>query len=480
MPTNPESRMVKEFQPQTLPVLRQRLYHETLAQTYAQERNQSYEPLMKDEFCIRRLMTMRNLTSYKKSLMPKEKFRAIGSFAHILVLDGVEEIPSGAALGHPFMQNADFQYLCNYSKPGGVLIILLTRKEQLKTYLFETLKDSSGYGYGDPEMFHVDEIYGIENLKEYLWHLVSEFNAELWFGNKSGYCYRVVQEVADELKWTVQCPHLVLLYCRSLKTDYEIECIKVANVIAAQSMQDLIKEHGVNWDDHKLKAFFDYQCRNRQGHRFDDQLRVDSTNGLWLMEACCQYANYWGSITRCWPINGRFSPPQKVLYEILVHLRNEICKMIQEMQYPALCSGRSPLDLQAAYAVLLAKYLKDSRVLSSNYLDEHTERQICCTPNVIRHIGLVPAEGNDKLLKFSLRPRNVLTLQLTIAIPDDCIHASPEYRGVICMLGDNLLIKDDYKVEFLTQECVSQCHEVETLRYNGLHGERNVLERNEA
>ncbi|MGA5989292.1 M24 family metallopeptidase, partial [Escherichia coli] len=39
---------------------------------------------------------------------------------------------------------------------------------------------------------------------------------------------------------------------------------------------------------------------------------------LVLIDAACEYEHYASDITRTFPVNGKFSPEQKVLYEIVL------------------------------------------------------------------------------------------------------------------------------------------------------------------
>ena len=45
---------------------------------------------------------------------------------------------------------------------------------------------------------------------------------------------------------------------------------------------------------------------------------------LLLMDAGCERHGYASDVTRCWPVNGRFSPEQAAVYQIVqeVHRRD--------------------------------------------------------------------------------------------------------------------------------------------------------------
>lgn len=47
----------------------------------------------------------------------------------------------------------------------------------------------------------------------------------------------------------------------------------------------------------------------------DAQALVDGQ--LLLMDAGCERHGYASDVTRCWPVNGRFSPEQAAVYQIV-------------------------------------------------------------------------------------------------------------------------------------------------------------------
>ena len=46
------------------------------------------------------------------------------------------------------------------------------------------------------------------------------------------------------------------------------------------------------------------------------------------MDAGCEYHGYVSDITRTWPVNGHFTPAQRVLYEIILDVQNQIIRVM--------------------------------------------------------------------------------------------------------------------------------------------------------
>ncbi len=45
------------------------------------------------------------------------------------------------------------------------------------------------------------------------------------------------------------------------------------------------------------------------------------------MDAGCEYNGYASDITRTWPINGKFTDPQRELYEIVLRVQQYIIEV---------------------------------------------------------------------------------------------------------------------------------------------------------
>lgn len=48
---------------------------------------------------------------------------------------------------------------------------------------------------------------------------------------------------------------------------------------------------------------------------------------LVLVDSGCEYHGYSSDVTRVWPINGKFSKPQRELYEVILHIQKSCIKV---------------------------------------------------------------------------------------------------------------------------------------------------------
>ena len=72
----------------------------------------------------------------------------------------------------------------------------------------------------------------------------------------------------------------------------------------------------------------------------------------------CEYHGYCGDITRTWPVNGKFSKYQRILYEIVLEVQLKLISLCQER--------RSLDDLHKHMTNLLGSYLTEEKIIAEN------------------------------------------------------------------------------------------------------------------
>ncbi|XP_032573505.1 xaa-Pro aminopeptidase 3 [Drosophila sechellia] len=415
--------------------------------------------LLPDEIDLHRKMSLDDLNSYMHAKDAfKEPQRKNRIFSHVLVVAGAD-----SARSYPFRQRPDFLYLCDCLRPGAALVLTRSRKRRTGALLFLSQDVDSQLSTIYSHMHYVDDVLPLAMLKKSLLWLLRDLSPELWhFYEPSSPVSCIVQEVAHEAMIPMGNPRYILQYTRTVKTPRELRAVRRANASAADSMAEVIAQH--YQIPQELAASFDYKCHMR--HARPDVTKIScglDGNGLWQMDAGCQYGGYEGGLARCWPSSGRFTPPQKMIYGALLDMRRDLCSLIQYAGSEG--AVRTPLELHAAYLILLARHLRELRVLPKGVgsAAETVEmaRRFNCSPVVVSHVGLGKRDTSRRLLDYPFAPGNVVSLRLSISIPDDCCQAYPEFRGILCQLGDTLLIRDDYSVELLTAACPSETQDIE-------------------
>jgi Xaa-Pro aminopeptidase len=138
-----------------------------------------------------------------------------------------------------------------------------------------------------------------------------------------------------------------------------------------------------------------------------------------LMDVGCQYAGYAADVTRTLPANGRFTPRQKEIYEIVLGAQNAVLAALR----PGMTLGNSPPNGLGRIAF--------------NYINTHgTDRQGRTLGRYFihglgHHIGLNVHDAGDP--NRPLEPGMVITIEPGLYLPD-------ENLGV--RIEDDVLITD--------------------------------------
>jgi Xaa-Pro aminopeptidase len=122
---------------------------------------------------------------------------------------------------------------------------------------------------------------------------------------------------------------------RLFKSRSELKVMRQAARISAQAHKQVMKSCKPGVWEYQLEAEFIRACSNQGSraqayppivggganactlHYIDNESQVQAKQML-LIDAGCEYEYYASDITRCYPINGRFSEPQRQLYELVL------------------------------------------------------------------------------------------------------------------------------------------------------------------
>jgi Xaa-Pro aminopeptidase len=282
----------------------------------------------------------------------REKFiSALGGLA--AVIPGAEAQRHHADVEFPFRQDSDFWYLTGFDEPGAVALFLPHRPEN-PFVLFVPAKDPlaevwDGFRWGvDGAVgrFGADLAHPLEQLAELL---------PQYLEGAEGLCFRVGRHAAIEslvLKsWAQQldraprrgqgadclvapCP--ILHSMRLRKEAEELVQLREAARISAEAheLARLAVQPGMN--ETQVRALIEQHfvangCRgcaypsivaggdNACILHYTANNAVLKAGDLLLIDAGCSlHDHYNGDITRTFPINGRFSPEQRALYEVVL------------------------------------------------------------------------------------------------------------------------------------------------------------------
>lgn len=252
----------------------------------------------------------------------------------------------------PFRQDSDFYYLSGFDEPEA--LIVMTKSAALVTYtLFCQPRDPAmeiwnGYRSGPEGVvvdYLADKAFSIDEADQRL--------PELLDGMQSVYfCMGTLHQTEARVEHWLKTMRAkrrqgvvvpsrlielssVLHEMRLFKSAQEVEVMRAAGEISAQAHVRAMQTCRPGLMEYQLEAdiihhFMQHGCRLPAyssivgGGKNGCVLHYVSNNAvlregdLVLIDAGCEYNYYAGDITRTFPVNGRFSDAQRVLYELVL------------------------------------------------------------------------------------------------------------------------------------------------------------------
>ena len=246
-----------------------------------------------------------------------------------------------------------FYYLTGFTEPEALLILIADKAGSHKTILFCREKNIEreiwdGYRYGPDaarEAFGFDEAHSFSSLDEVLPKLIANQSILLYpAGHDAAFDTRAMgwlNAVRAQSRNGVTAPatlkdvRVLLDEMRLIKDANEIATLKRSATIGALGHLRAMRTTKPGMHEYEIEAELLYEFR-RHGSQFPSYWPIvaGGTNAcvlhynkndqplhdgdLLLIDAGCELDGYASDITRTFPVNGKFSGPQKTIYELVL------------------------------------------------------------------------------------------------------------------------------------------------------------------
>lgn len=179
---------------------------------------------------------------------------------------------------------------------------------------------------------------------------------------------------------------------------------------------------------------------------------------LVLIDAGCEYQGYAGDITRTFPVSGKFSAPQRAIYDIVLASQRKALALFKP--------GISIREVNEQVIRIMVEGLVKLGVLKGN-VDELIAEQAHRAFYMhglshwlgldVHDVGDYGASERSRLLE----PGMVLTVEPGLYIAPDA-KVPHEYRGIGIRIEDDILITDSSN-DVLTAGVVKDADDIEAL-----------------
>lgn len=173
---------------------------------------------------------------------------------------------------------------------------------------------------------------------------------------------------------------------------------------------------------------------------------------LVLVDAGGEYGTYISDITRTWPVNGTFTPPQRDLYEAVLRVQRAGV---------ALCRADKGLSLDKIHRATEAALSTELRALGFA-MDGPGDLDKVFAHHVGHYVGLdvhdCPGYGRGVALQKGM----CVTIEPGVYVPDDERYPK-HFRGLGIRIEDSVAVDDEGPI-VLTVEAVKEVVDIEALR----------------
>ena len=193
-------------------------------------------------------------------------------------------------------------------------------------------------------------------------------------------------------------------------------------------------------------------------HYISNRERLIDGN-LVLIDSGAEYGYYCGDITRTYPVNGKFSEAQRVIYEIVLKANKEAIKKIKP--------GVNFSDLNKFYKKLMGKELVKAGIIKD-------EKEVLnYTFHGLGHdLGLdthdaVPFANGKEVNYAVLEEGNILTIEPGLYFAKNDTSVPSQYRGIGVRIEDDVLVTKK-GCEVLSKKALKEVKDIEKIMADSL------------
>ncbi|MEZ4403367.1 MAG: Xaa-Pro aminopeptidase [Kofleriaceae bacterium] len=415
---------------------------------------------------------------------------AVGPAAVVVVRSLPERVRNGDA-AYRFRQHSDVLYLTGFAEPEVTVVlrpgaaterfVMFVRPRDPEREIWDGRRaglEGARAQYGAdvaypaaelatrlPELIaNVDELHYAVGLDEDADALVMRTVARLRKTEKRG--QRPPRAIVD--------PRAALHELRLHKDETELHHLRRAAAITADAHRAAMAQGRPGTFEYELEATVDYGFRSRGGsgpgyttivgagenatilHYVENECAI-ADGDLVLIDAGCEYRGYTADVTRTWPASGRFTEPQRRIYQLVLDVQQAVIAQVapgvtldalHQVAVRGLTAGMIELGLLAGTV--------DERVADGSYKRFYMHLTSHWLGLDVHDAGAYTVAGGQAR---PLAPGMVITVEPGLYVGVDA-DAPPEYRGIGVRIEDDILVTTDGH-ENLTAACPKDVEAIE-------------------
>lgn len=399
----------------------------------------------------------------------RERFCSKLKTKSVVIINSNDEFPRSGDQNHLFKQNADLFYLTGIDQEQSILMLFPDCPNPLYKEVLFLRQTNEHIAVWEGHKFTREEAGKTSGIQSIFW--LQEFDAIL--ASVIFYAENIYLNTNENDRYQHEVPYRDVRFIQQFKEKYPLHqylraapIFRELRVIKSQAEVDLIKKAcqitkdaffrvlkfvkpGVGEYEIEAEIIHGFIRQRGTGHaytpiiasgananilHYNDNNQICKDGDVILMDFGAEYANYNADMTRSIPVNGRFTPRQKAVYNTVLRVMKEATQMLQVG------------TIWNTYHEEVGKIMT-SELISLGLLDKHdAEKQNPAMPiykkyfmhGTSHHLGLDVHDFAGRYTPFAAG--NVLTVEPGIYIPAE---------GLGIRLENNILITENGNVDLM-------------------------------
>ena len=394
---------------------------------------------------------------------------------------------------YPFRQDSDFYYLTGFSEPDA-LAVFIPGREQGEYILFcrefdeaKALWEGAHAGLeGATDHYQADDAFPIEDMDEILSGMLENKHKVFYpMGRDSDLDHRLldwINHIKSQSRSGLVAPgelvslEHILHEMRLFKSPEEIKLMRRAAEVSAKGHVKAMQACKAGLYEYQIEAELVHHFmqeglravaypsivaggKNACVLHYTDNADKLKNGDLLLIDAGAECDHYAADITRTFPISGRFSEPQKQLYQLVLDAQTAAIEQVKpgtpwhyahDASVEVLTKGLVNLGLLQGKVKALIKKEK--------FKQFYMHRIGHWLGMDVHDVGDYKIDQKWRLLE----PGMVLTVEPGLYIPVDCKTVDEKWHGIGIRIEDDLLVTEQGH-EILTSGVPRTIPEIEAL-----------------
>lgn len=374
---------------------------------------------------------------------------------------------------HHYRQDSNFYYLTGFEEPHSWLVFRPGKDPETVLFVREKNPEREtwdGFRYG-PEgavkNFGADQAFPIGKLDEILPDLLKDVDKVYYQMIKNPENDQIVLKAIETTAarkhrsgqgfLPIFDSYAMLGEYRLFKEPFELEQIRKACKVSAEAHVEVMRTLKPGMNENAVHGTFIKAAMERGSSRegyggivaggnngttlhyvFNDQPLKDGD--LLLIDCGAEINYYTGDITRTYPVNGKFTPTQKRIYEKILDFQKKVISIVKP---GVVWDSFQKMTIERMTEIMIEeKALKGNRdelISSRAYLKYYPHGLGHFLGLDVHDAGKIQEDGKSRLLK----PGMVFTVEPGLYFPANDTSIPEDLRGIGIRIEDNIVVTEN-------------------------------------